>query len=260
MSQPITHLVNRLDDPRVTGDDFRHVPAIGDAGDVVLVGVVHDHPASVFRVVEAVSALDPDTVGLEVASIAVPLFRSYAETHGSDPDTITSVSVDGGEMSAAIGAAGDACIVGIDLPNPSALEPVLSTLHDESLPAREALRAGHAFGAQMLHAIQCRISHAASRIGLDIDPGLDREPRPDARTASPAKQASDEAVAISAGETLLRALSRPPAMEAFDRAREAAMAQQLRLHCQHGVDVVAVLGYAHLDPIAERLEGERRPR
>lgn len=260
MSQPITHLVNRLDDPRVTPGDFRYVPATGDAGSVVLVGVVHDHPASVFRVVETVSALTPDTVALEVAPVAVPLFREYARKHGSNFELITSDSFNGGEMSGAISAAGDAHIAGIDLPNSSAVEPLFETLRAERLSAREALRVSHAFGTQTLHAVQCRISYAASRIGLDIDPGLDRGRETDTRMASPAAQAAEESAVVSGGETLLRALSRPPAIAAFDQTREAAMTAELR-HLSHGgADVVAVLGYAHLDPIAKHLEGDTSQR
>ena len=209
-----------------------------------------------FRVVEAVTALDPDAVALEIAPIATPLFRSYARRGDADPDTVSASSPSGGEMSAAIGAAGDARTIGIDLPNAAAIGPVSGTLRAESLSARDALRVGRAFGTQTLHAVRCRLSHAASRVGVDIDPDLDRGRAPDARAGSPVEQAAEEDAAVSAGKTLLRALSRPPATAAFDRAREAAMTEELRALRRDGSDVVAVLGHAHLDPIAERLEGE----
>ncbi|WP_418280265.1 hypothetical protein [Halorubrum sp. DTA98] len=257
MTQPIKHLVTALDDPRISRSDFRHLPATDDDGRVTLVGVVHDHPASVFRVVETVAALDPDVVALEIAPIAVPLFRRYAREHGSDPELIASAFHDGGEMSAAISAAGDARAVGIDLPNSSVLRTTIDSVRTESLSVHGAVRAGYAFGIQTLHAVQCRISHAASRIGIDVDPGLDARRDTYTRTASPDDQAVEEDDAVAAGTTLLRAFSRPPAMEAFDRAREAAMADELCTHRRDGADVVAVVGYAHLDPIAERLGDDR---
>lgn len=259
MKQPIHHLVTSLADPRISRRDFRHRPSTGDDGSVTLVGVVHDHPASTFRVVETIAALDPDVVALEIAPVAVPLFRQYASETGTDPETIASKSSDGGEMSAAIGAAGDARVVGIDLPNASVVGTVLDSVRTESLSVRGVVQAGHAFGIQTLHALQCRISHAASRIGVDVDPKLDARRDVYSRTASPDDQADEEDKAIAAGTTLLRAFSRPPAMEAFDRAREAAMADELRTHCRNGTDVVAVVGHAHLNPIAERLE-DHRPR
>lgn len=256
MTQSITQLVRTLDDPRITRSDFRHLPASDDDGSVALVGVVHDHPASVFRVIETITTLEPDVVALEIAPVAVPLFRQYARKHGSNPGASTPEFHAGGEMSAAIGAASDARTIGIDLPNLSMLGTALESVRTESLSVREAARAGHAFGSQSLHAVQCRLSHAASRIGIDIDPGLDA--RRDTPEATPAAQAADEDDAISAGTTLLRAFNRPPAMQVFDRTREAAMSSKLRTLSQEETDVVAVVGYAHLNPIAERLGEDTR--
>lgn len=50
-------------DPRVTGDYIRQVS--GDAGTVTLVRVVHDHPASTYRVREVIDELDPLTERLD---------------------------------------------------------------------------------------------------------------------------------------------------------------------------------------------------
>ena len=256
MTTPITRLTTALEDPRVAHSDFRHVPATHGNGWVTLVGVVHDHPASVFRVVETLTELEPDTVALEIAPVAIPLFHQLARDQGTDPETGLPESSGGGEMSAAIGAAGDAHVVGIDLPNRASLKTMFEAIRHESLSARRALRAGHAFGVQALHAVHCRVSHVASKIGIDIDPKLDPRSDTSTRTESPDAQAAEEDAAVAAGTTLLRAFSRPPAMEAFDRAREAAMADELRTHRQDGSNVVAVVGYAHLNPILERLEHE----
>ncbi len=256
MTTPITRLTTTLEDPRIAHSDFRHVPERNGSGWVTLVGVVHDHPASVFRVVETITALDPDIVALEIAPVAVPLFRQFAQEQGTSPEANRSESGNGGEMSAAIGAAGDANVVGIDLPNVAVLQTTFEAVRNESLSVRGVLRAGHAFGTQTLHAVQCRVSHVASKLGVDIDPKLDARSDTYARTASPQAQAAEEDDAVAAGTTILRAFSRPPAMEAFDRAREAAMAEQLQSHRRNGSNVVAVVGYAHLDSILERLEHE----
>ncbi len=253
MTTPTTRLTTAIADPRIADSDFRFVPASADTGWITLVGVVHDHPASVFRVVETVRALDPNVVALEIAPISVPLFRRYARQGDTYSETGLTGSPEGGEMSAAIGAAGDARVVGIDLPNPATLKTTVEAVRGESLSVRSALRAGHAFGLQTLHAVRCRVSHVASTLGIDIDPGFDDRGETYTRTASPDEQAAEEDDTVAAGTALLRAFTRPPALEAFDGAREAAMVAELRTHRRNGSNVVAVVGYAHLNPIAEQL-------
>jgi hypothetical protein len=58
------------EDPRLNEDFWRVVS--GDGGDVILVGVVHDHPSSCHRVRTLAEEFDPDVVGLELPPLAIP--------------------------------------------------------------------------------------------------------------------------------------------------------------------------------------------
>jgi hypothetical protein len=82
----------------------------GDAGAVVLVGVVHDHPASVARVHRVVEATQPDVLALELPPLAVPLYEAHA-AEGETPPAL------GGEFSAAVQAASTDDVVGIVRPS-----------------------------------------------------------------------------------------------------------------------------------------------
>jgi hypothetical protein len=67
-------------DPRLDAERVRCLPGAPGAGAVVLVGVVHDHPASVFRVTRLVERFAPDVLALEL-----PPSRSRCS--GSTPAT-----------------------------------------------------------------------------------------------------------------------------------------------------------------------------
>jgi len=95
------------EDPRLTGEHVRSVAST--AGTVTLVGVVHDHPASVYRVRRVLEAREPDVLALELPPISLSLFEAYARDVRTPP-------VFGGEMSAAIQAADTDEVVGIDGP------------------------------------------------------------------------------------------------------------------------------------------------
>lgn len=251
----ISRLVTALDDPRVSSDDYRRLPAGANGESVTLVGVVHGHPASAFRVASTVDAVDPAIVAVEIAPLALPLFASYArDIDVSDADFVRN-PLPGGEMTAAMAAADDARIAGIDLPNASGFRRALGVLRSEPLSVYGIGRTVRAFAEQTAHAVRCRVAHAAGRFGIDVDPGLDRRRSAD-RGSSPAAQAAAERDAVAAGTALLRSFTRPPSMAAFDGAREAAMAEQLRALRREG-PVVAVVGHAHLDPIAARLDDGR---
>ncbi|MCL7417304.1 MAG: hypothetical protein M8354_05630, partial [Halalkalicoccus sp.] len=77
--------------------------------ELTLVGVVHDHPASVARVEAVLRDSCPETLALELPPLAIPLYRSYATDAGFPSNA-------GGEMSAAIRAS-TASVVGIDGPS-----------------------------------------------------------------------------------------------------------------------------------------------
>ena len=265
MNHSLSSLVS-TDDPRLSRDDFREIPSTDGGGRIVLVGVVHEHPASVFRVRQTVRAIDPDIVALELPSLALPLFERYARAHdggterapaesdesGADGD---SPAPPGGEMSAAIGAARDARVVGIDLPNVRYGGAVIDAVQEESLSVRGVRRATRAFGAQFLHAVHCRIAYYASRVGITLDPQVDSGEYDSTPSTSPKTQATEEATLVGAGTALLRAFNRPPALRTFDSAREAAMADALSDLRTDG-SVVAVVGHAHLNAITETLEAD----
>lgn len=267
MSHSLSSLVTSAD-PRTSQDDFRELPETESGERVVLVGVVHEHPASVYRVVETVTALDPDIVALELPSLAMPLFTRYATDYEREAswrdiaecpkeggEKEPPEAVPGGEMSAAIGATDHARVVGIDLPNLRYGGAVIDAFRAESLSVRGVCRTARAFGSQLAHAIHCRVAHAASRLGVTLDPGLDDGGHECTISASAQEQATEEADLVAAGTTLLHAFNRPAALRTFDSAREAAMADALRDLRREGT-VVAIVGYAHLNPITEALEAD----
>jgi hypothetical protein len=69
----------------------------------------------------------------------------------------------------------------------------------------------------------------------------------------PAEQAADERRHRSRSASLLRAIERPHADRLLDSAREESMVRRLAALADEGT-VVAVVGFQHLDPVAESLE------
>ncbi|MFC6730282.1 hypothetical protein ACFQDG_16645, partial [Natronoarchaeum mannanilyticum] len=127
MPSPIDRLP---DDPRLDAEHVRRVPG---ARDVFVVGVVHDHPASVHRVRSLVDAVAPDVVAVELPELAVPLYRAYVE----NPDQ----SVDrGGEIADAIDAADGAEIAGIDAPSGRFLRALVRESRSEDVGREEVER------------------------------------------------------------------------------------------------------------------------
>jgi hypothetical protein len=247
-----TTTYDAADDPRLDEEYVRVVDV--DGTEIVLVGVVHDHPASMFRASSVTGAVDPATVALELPSLAVPMFRRFAAEESSPPSR-------GGEMSASIQAAPSARTVGIDAPNLHYLGRLGSKLLDESAPfattravardlwgsvrqslrywtaARFAMTASHAVGGESLGDVSA-LSH-------DVDP-----------TDPPATQAEDESRQIRRHYSLLNAVERPDAVRLVDETREEAMAHKLERLSADG-SVVAVVGYDHLAQIADHLGVER---
>ena len=56
-------------DPRLDDAFWCEVPATDERAAAVLVGVVHDHPASVYRAVTLVRAAAPETLAVELPPI-----------------------------------------------------------------------------------------------------------------------------------------------------------------------------------------------
>ena len=232
-------------DPRVTGEYVRQIP--GNSG-ITLVGVVHDHPASTYRVRQAITELDPDVLALELSPISIPLFEQYAGTDRCPPAF-------GGEMSAAIQTADTAAVVGIDRPIPGFFRRLGRTLLRER-PSLETVRnvVSDAIDTTK-HAVACRAAAAVGErvsIRVEVDSpvahDIDRADAPD-------DQARDERTRIRRSNSFMRAFrtaSRSRASRLEDAAREAEMVDRLARLRGEG-DTVAVVGISHLDPVTEGL-------
>jgi pheromone shutdown protein TraB len=232
-------------DPRLDDTYVRCLPGAAEHGPVLLVGVVHDHPASVARVVAAVEAFAPDTLALELPPLAVPLFRQYA-ADGHDPPRL------GGEMSAAIRAS-DAPVLGVDAPTPTYLVTLLETLRRERPPLPVVGRLLKDLGSMAAHALATRVaSLVASRtpVLLRVYDPIEH----DASLLDPAEQqAADERAFLAQRAALFGAIHPPEATRLIDDAREEAIARLLDRARTDG-SVVAVVGMEHLDPLAAVLQ------
>jgi len=235
-------------DPRVTGEYIRQFPS--DEGTLTLVGVVHDHPASVYRVRHVIGSVDPAVLAVELPPISLPLFKQYAATDRTPPAF-------GGEMSAAMQAAGTAAVVGIDRPTAGFVRQLGRTLLRER-PSIATVRAVVANAVDTTtHALVCRAAaalgtHTSIRFGVDAPTAHAIE-----RTAAPAEQARDEREQVRRARSFMTAFpsaNRSRAARLEDDAREAAMAARLGdLRENEEGNIVAVVGIDHLDPVAERL-------
>lgn len=231
-----------VDDPRVTPRFLRRVSTAD--GDVILVGVVHDHPASVARARLVVEAHRPDVLALELPSIAVSLYRAYAREDSPRA---------GGEMTAAIRAAPDATVVGIDAPNWSFLRRLLTRLVADRVPPATARRLVSSLGGATRQALTCRlaatVTHATSMTVLCDEPieyAVDRTDPPD-------RQVEHERAHVAAVRALL-ANADDDELRYRDETRERCMIDRLEA-CRDGATVVAVVGVDHLETIATALEG-----
>lgn len=233
-------------DPRVTGEYVRQLSS--EAGTTTLVGVVHDHPASTYRVRQVVTEFDPEVLALELPPISIPLFKQYADTDRCPP-------VFGGEMSAAIQAATSGTTVGIDRPTGGFFQRLGRNLFRER-PSLQVVRnvVSDAVNATK-HAVICRAAatlgaRTSVRVEVDLPISYDIgwEDPPD-------DQARDERKQVRRSRSFMEAFrtaSRSQASRFEDVAREEEMAAQL-LRLREDGDTVAVIGIDHLDPVAERL-------
>lgn len=231
-------------DPRLSAESVRVVDA-GDGHPVVVVGVVHDHPASVFRARAVADRVAPDVLALELPDSLVGLFESYAAADAAD----------GGEMAAAIDAASDATVVGVDAPDWGSTRALLAELRDSDASPRSVGRTLREYGRLAAEAARGRLAAAgvpAAWLG-DV-PGLtqafDCDP-----TDSPAEQADHEAAHVRRSASLLRSFDVPAATRLLDAARERYMVRRLDALRGESV-VVAVVGFSHLDALARGLAAE----
>jgi pheromone shutdown protein TraB len=231
-------------DPRTTGAHVRTLRGRDGAGTVTLVGVVHDHPASVYRAAHVVADADPAVLALEVPPLAVPLYEQYAADERTPPAF-------GGEMSGAVQAARTDRVVGIDGPSLGFLGRLARTMLRERASATTVRQVARGVAAVGRTALACRAAATLATLTslrVEVDTPVPYGDVPD----DPARQAADEREHIDRTHSVLAVLTPPRAVRFRDETREAHMAERLSALCPEG-DVVAVVGHGHLDPVAERL-------
>lgn len=232
-----------FDDPRITPRFCRHV-STRDRGDVTLLGAVHDHPATIARVSTVLDAHPPDVLALELPSAAVPLYRAYARDDASPPRY-------GGEMSAAIRAAPDADLVGIDAPNWSFLRRLVTRLVADRVPPSTARRVVSSLGGATRQALICRLAatlNNATSMTVTCDDPIEYEC---SLADSPQRQADHERAHVAGVQALTGATS-GSALSYRDETRERCMIDRLESLRDRG-DVVAVVGIDHLNALESAL-------
>lgn len=236
-------------DPRVTGEYVRQLS--DDLGTLTLVGIVHDHPASIYRVRHVIKGVDPEVLALELPPISLPLFEQYAATDQTPPAL-------GGEMSAAIQAADSDTIAGIDRPTIGFFQRLGRILLRERPPLETVRNVVSNTVETTKHALLCRAAAAVgarASVRIEVDSSI---PHDIAWTDAPADQACHEREQVHRCRSFMDVFwtaSRSRASRLEDTAREAAMAARLaELRGDGGGDIVAVVGIDHLDPLAEGLD------
>lgn len=234
-----------LADPRVDPDQLRLFDG-PDGSPLLVVGCVHDHPASVYRVRALVDSLRPDVVGVELPGLALPLF----ERVGRESDDERR----GGEMSAALAAGAEvgAAREGIDTLDARFARSLVRELRRES-PSPDTLKRVFASVSNVgRHALACRLSAALGRFGTTSPVRRRAYEHEVDHAATPITQADDEHRQLTRSLSVLRAFEQPIANEVVDAAREATMVANLTDLRNEG-SVIAVVGFDHLSGITELL-------
>lgn len=241
--EPLDTILADLEDPRLTAEFLRTLPATDDLGWVAVVGVVHDHPASVYRAGRLVELLQPATLAVELPAAAIPLFESLGS---EEADHL------GGEMSEALSRARGKK-VGIDAPSLLYAVRLFAYLRAERVPpivywrvledlARSAAQATWTLVVALVAALTGRRFEAYSPIEHEST-----------RQDTPAEQASAEREHLATRRAFLDAIAVPRRTRIIDTVRERVMTEQIADLRRDGT-VMAVVGFEHLDPIAQRLE------
>ncbi|WP_256301023.1 hypothetical protein [Haloarchaeobius salinus] len=247
MPDPTTSLPSPETDPRFHDRWLRHIPASDGDGWVLLVGVVHDHPSSLYRAAETVRRLKPSVLALELPQLGMPLFERHADRADSPPRY-------GGEMAAALSERGESRAVGIDAPNRRFVRELAGYVGSERPPLETV--AGVLAGATPIlrHALRYRVAAMLdARTHLRLVPDVPREFDVSADDP-PEAQAEDEYRQLSRSRSLLGAVELPPDVLDLDRLREATMAARLRSLRSSG-SVVAIVGQDHLEAVEKRVHG-----
>ncbi|MFP8952883.1 hypothetical protein ACLI4Z_07925 [Natrialbaceae archaeon A-arb3/5] len=241
-----------FDDPRITDRFCRRLR--GSSGDLYLLGVVHDHPASIGRVRRVLESVEPDFLALELSTAALPLYRAYARDEAGNEAAPPRF---GGEMSAAIRAAPDADLVGIDAPNWSFLRRLVTRLIADRVAPATAKRVISSLGGATREVLACRVAatltHATSMTVTRDDPIEYDCTRED----SPADQAAHERSHVASVQALLGSVETDGSALAYrDETRERCMIDRLETIRTRG-DTVAVVGIDHLETLATELATEQ---
>jgi pheromone shutdown protein TraB len=227
-------------DPRLDQRYLRCVPATDGRQPVLLVGVVHDHPASVTRVTRVLELVDPETLAVELPPLAMPLFEQYADDPHRPPRL-------GGEMSAAIQGT-DSPAVGIDAPTRTYFSRLVERVRDERPSRGVPSRLVRDLGSAVAHALACRVASVLA----DYTPLRLRVYDPIVHSCSLVDtadvQAADERAFLDRRDALFRAVRPPTSTRLIDGAREAAMSDLLDRARREG-SVIAVVGMEHLDDV-----------
>lgn len=206
--------------------------------DLTLVGVVHDHPASIARVKTVLCESNPETLALELPPLALPLYRSHATT-----EELPSA---GGEMSAAIRAS-EAPVVGIDGPSRAFARAFYEYTSRERLDRQTLDRLYSGVRTASKRALRCRLAATATgrRLGIEAGRSFTYDCHPDAGIE---ELAADERSHVSAARSIT--LFSPPHVAHRDAIREDCMAAALG---ELRGPIVAVVGIGHLDGLVSRL-------
>jgi len=229
-----------------------HVAAIassGERGTVTLVGVVHDHPASVSRVRRVVEAVDPAVLALELPPLAVPLYETHAVGGGTPPSF-------GGEFSAAVQAASTDDVVGIDGPSPGFVRTFLGRLSRERAAPGVVARSLRSLASTTGTAVTCRAAAWVTRntsLRVGVGSATSHET---SWMDSPSEWDTDERQQIRSAAAVRSAFQAPPSSQYRSASRERHMADRLSAVRERG-NVVAVVGAGHFDSLSEKLESPR---
>lgn len=243
MTRAPARIRGRLDeiadsDPRVSGEYLRLITEYESP--ILLVGVAHDHPASIYRVGAIVEALQPEVLALELPDFVLPVLDPF-KYPGDGPS---------GEMAAAIAAASTRRVIGIDVPSRGTVRALLRESLRQRVGLGTVFRTVRSIVNLSARAILVRATRQLSQLGLpwNVDPVklAGRHEYDLVDDSSPAAQAENETSHLQRSEALFQSFEPPTSMVFLDAVRERCMADRLDSLSSDGF-VIGVVGYGHLD-------------
>jgi len=197
----------------------------------------------VYRIPAVISALDPALVAIELTG------RLVSALGASAPSTDA-----GGGMAAAIAAAADRPVVGIDVPSARTAHALVGEIRAQKPSVRTLVRTFTSLGRMGVHTLAGLLNH----VGIPGIPSVDDLEFdytyliPD--DASPTAQADHERAHLERSTALLRTFEPPASTRFLDTVREHNMARRLESRRDAG-PTLAVVGYGHLDELEDTLRG-----